>query len=218
MKKQRELFQADMVKSIQEQLKNTDANISIDEAALVAQAKAGNMDSVERLILKYQQRVYNTILKLCGNNDDAAELTQDTFVRVIQNIKNFKGQSSFYTWLFRIAVNLTLNFCKKNSRVSFQPLQSEPDEELKHQLKDYLIDKTSPQPPQIAATKELHSLILKALEKLDADQRAVIVLRDIEQMNYTEIAETLDIEIGTVKSRIARGRKNLREILEAAIQ
>lgn len=207
-----------MVKSVQEQLKNTDANISIDEATLVAQAKAGNMDSVERLILKYQQRVYNAILKLCGNSDDAAELTQDAFVRVIQNIKNFKGQSSFYTWLFRIATNLTLNFCKKNSRVSFQPMNSEPDEELKRQLKDYLIDKTSPQPPQIAATKELHSLVLKALEKLDADQRAVIVLRDIEQMNYTEIAETLDIEIGTVKSRISRGRRNLREILEGAIQ
>jgi RNA polymerase sigma-70 factor (ECF subfamily) len=207
-----------MVKFIQEQLKNTGANISIDEVALVAQAKAGNMDSAERLILKYQDRVYNTILKLCSNTDDAAELTQDTFVRVIQNLKNFKGQSSFYTWMFRIAVNLTLNFCKKNSRVSFQPLQSEPDEELKKQLKDYLIDKTSPQPPEIAATKELHSLILKALEKLDTDQRVVVVLCDIEQMNYTEIAEALNIEIGTVKSRIARGRKNLREILEATVQ
>jgi RNA polymerase sigma-70 factor (ECF subfamily) len=207
-----------MVKFIQEQLKNTDVNISIDEATLVAQARSGNMESVERLILKYQDRVYNTILKLCGNADDAAELTQDTFVRVIQGLKNFKGQSSFYTWMFRIAVNLTLNFCKKNSRVGFQPLQSEPDEELKKQLKDYLIDKTSPQPPEIAATKEMHSLILKALEKLDADQKAAVVLCDIEQMNYAEIAETLDIEIGTVKSRIARGRRNLREILEAAIQ
>lgn len=207
-----------MVKFIQEQLKSTDANISIDEAALVSQAKVGNMDAVERLILKYQQRVYNAVLKLCGNSDDAAELTQDTFVRVIRNIKNFKGQSSFYTWLFRIAVNLTLNFCKKNSRVSFQPLDSELDEELRRQLKDYLVDKTSPQPPQIAATKELHNLILKAMEKLDEDQRAVIVLRDIEQMNYTEIAEILDIEIGTVKSRIARGRNNLREILAGAIQ
>lgn len=207
-----------MVKSIQEQLKNSGANISIDEAVLVAQAKAGNMESVERLILKYQDRVYNTILRLCGNKDDAAELTQDTFVRVIEGLKSFRAQSSFYTWLFRIAVNLTLNFCKKNARVSFQPLESEQDEELKRQLKDYLIDKTTPQPAQIAATKELHSLILKALDKLEADQRAAVVLRDIEQMNYAEIAETLDTEIGTVKSRIARGRRNLREILEAAIQ
>jgi RNA polymerase sigma-70 factor (ECF subfamily) len=207
-----------MVKFIQEQLKNAGANISIDEASLVAQAKAGNVDSIERLIMKYQQRIYNTILKICGNADDAAELTQDTFVRVMQSLKGFRAQSGFYTWMFRIAVNLTLNFCKRNAKVSFQSLQGEPDESLKLQLKDFLIDKTSPQPPELAATNELHNLVINALEKLDIDQRTVVVLRDIEQMNYTEIAETLGIETGTVKSRIARGRKNLREILEAAIQ
>jgi RNA polymerase sigma-70 factor, ECF subfamily len=121
--------------------------------------------------------------------------------------------------MFRIAVNLTLNFCKKNKRVNFQPLETEPDEQqLKKQLKDFLIDKNSPSPPDIATAGEMHNMVLKALEKLDADQRAVVVLRDIEQMNYAQIAETLNIEPGTVKSRIARGRKNLREILEAAVQ
>jgi RNA polymerase sigma-70 factor, ECF subfamily len=209
-----------MVKFIQEQLKDTGDNISIDEASLLSQAIAGNAESIERLILKYQQRIYNTILKICGNADDAAELTQDTFVRVMQGLRNFRGQSSFYTWMFRIAVNLTLNFCKKNKRVNFQPLETESDEQqqTKQQLKDFLIDKNSPNPPDTVAAGETHNMILKALEKLDADQRAVVVLRDIEQMNYAQIAETLDIEPGTVKSRIARGRKNLREILEAAVQ
>ena len=207
-----------MVKFIQEQLKAAGGNISIDEASLVAQARAGNMASVEKLILKYQDRVYNTILKICGNEADAAELAQDAFVRAIQGLKDFKGQSSFYTWLFRIAVNLTFNFCKKNSKVSFQSLQEETDEETNRQLKDYLIDKNIADPSELASKKEVQCLILKALEKLDPQQRAVVVLRDIEQMSYNEIAETLDMEIGTVKSRIARGRKNLREILEAAIQ
>jgi RNA polymerase sigma-70 factor (ECF subfamily) len=206
-----------MVKFIQEQLKAA-GNISIDEAALVAQARAGNMASVEKLILKYQDRVYNTILKICGNEADAAELAQDAFVRAIQGLKDFKGQSSFYTWLFRIAVNLTFNFCKKNSKISFQSLQEETDEETNRQLKDYLIDKNIADPSELASKKEVQGLISKALEKLDPQQRAVVVLRDIEQMSYNEIAETLDMEIGTVKSRIARGRKNLREILEAAIQ
>jgi RNA polymerase sigma-70 factor (ECF subfamily) len=206
-----------MVKFIQEQLKAA-GNISVDEAALVSQARAGNMASVEKLILKYQDRVYNTILKICGNEADAAELAQDALVRAIQGLKDFKGQSSFYTWLFRIAVNLTFNFCKKNSKVSFQSLQEETDEETNRQLKDYLIDKTIEEPSELASKKEVQGLILKALEKLDPQQRAVVVLRDIEQMSYNEIAETLDMEIGTVKSRIARGRKNLREILEAAIQ
>jgi RNA polymerase sigma-70 factor (ECF subfamily) len=85
-------------------------------------------------------------------------------------------------------------------------------------LKDYLIDKNIADPSELASKKEVQGLISKALEKLDPQQRAVVVLRDIEQMSYNEIAETLDMEIGTVKSRIARGRKNLREILEAAIQ
>jgi RNA polymerase sigma-70 factor (ECF subfamily) len=207
-----------MVKFIQEQLKAGGGNISIDEASLVSQARAGNMASVEKLILKYQDRVYNTILKMCGNEADAAELAQDAFVRAIEGLKDFKGESSFYTWLFRIAVNLTLNFCKKNSKLSFQSLQEQIDEDTNRQLKDYLIDKSAAEPSELAAKKEVHSLISKAIEKLEPQQRAVVILRDIEQMSYNEIAETLDMEIGTVKSRIARGRKNLKEILEAAIQ
>ncbi|MDD5011647.1 MAG: sigma-70 family RNA polymerase sigma factor [Phycisphaerae bacterium] len=193
-------------------------NISIDEASLVSQARAGNMASVEKLILKYQDRVYNTILKICGNEADAAELAQDAFVKAIEGLKNFRGESSFYTWLFRIAVNLTLNFCKKNAKLSFQSLQEQIDENTERQLKDYLIDKSAAEPSELAAKKEVHSLISKAIEKLEPEQRAVVILRDIEQMSYNEIAETLEMEIGTVKSRIARGRKNLKEIIEAAIQ
>jgi len=207
-----------MVKFIQEQLKAGGGNITIDEASLVAQAMAGNMSAVQKLILKYQDRIYNTVLKLCGNEADAAELAQDSFVKVIQGLKDFRAQSSFYTWLFRIAVNHTLNFCKKNSRLNFESLHDEIDEQTNRQLKDYLIDKNSPDPSELAAKKEVSGLVMKALEKLDPQQRAVIVLRDIEQMSYTEIAETLKMEIGTVKSRISRGRKNLRDIIEAAIQ
>lgn len=207
-----------MVKFIQEQLKAGGGNISIDEATLVSGARAGNMASVEKLILKYQDRVYNTILKMCGNEADAAELAQDAFVKAIEGLKNFRGESSFYTWLFRIAVNLTLNFCKRNAKLSFQSLQEQIGEDTNRQLKDYLVDKSAAEPSELAAKKEVHSLIARAIEKLEPQQRTVIILRDIEQMSYNEIAETLEMEIGTVKSRIARGRKNLREILEAAIQ
>jgi RNA polymerase sigma-70 factor (ECF subfamily) len=207
-----------MVKFVQEQFKAAGGNITIDEASLVSQARAGNMAAVEKLILKYQDRVYNTILKICGNQADAAELAQDTFVRAIQGLKDFKGQSSFYTWLFRIAVNLTLNFCKRNSKLNFQSLNNEIDEDSGRQLKDYLIDGNIADPAELTSKKEINGLIVNGLEKLEPQQRAVVVLRDIEQMSYNEIAETLDVEIGTVKSRIARGRKNLREILEAAVQ
>jgi RNA polymerase sigma-70 factor (ECF subfamily) len=206
-----------MVKFIQEQLNAVSGNISIDEAALVSQAMVGNMAAIEKLILKYQDRIYNTVLKLCGNEADAAELAQDSFVKAIQSLKDFRAESSFYTWLFRIAVNHTLNFCKKNNRLNFESLQNEIDEETEKQLKDYLVDNKSVEPSELASKKEVNSLIIKALEKLEPQQRAVIVLRDIEQMSYNDIAHTLNMEIGTVKSRIARGRKNIREIIEAAI-
>jgi len=206
-----------MVKFIQEQLDAFGGNITIDEASLVSQAMAGNMAAVEKLLLKYQDRIYNTILKLCGNEADAVELAQDSFVKAIQSLKDFRAESSFYTWLFRIAVNHTLNFCQKNRKVSFESLQTELDEESGRQLKDYLVDNKSAEPSELAAKKEVSGLLLKSLEKLDPQQRAVIVLRDIEQMSYAEIAQTLSLEIGTVKSRIARGRKNLRDIIEAAL-
>jgi RNA polymerase sigma-70 factor (ECF subfamily) len=173
---------------------------------------------MERLILKYQNRIYNVILKICANTDDAAELTQETFVKVIENIEQFQGRSSFYTWVFRIAVNLTLNYCQKRVKLAFRSLDAELDEQkgpVTQQLKDLLSDDSCPEPAVIAQNKELCEIARKSLMKLDDDQRAVVILRDIEGMNYAQIAEVLDIELGTVRSRLSRARGNLREILES---
>lgn len=91
------------------------ASINIDDSVLVRQSQGGDVMAMERLIIKYQNRIFNVVLKMCGNSDDAAELTQETFVKVIESIEKFKGRSSFYTWLFRIAVNLTLNYCQRHA-------------------------------------------------------------------------------------------------------
>ncbi|MHC4423070.1 MAG: sigma-70 family RNA polymerase sigma factor [Planctomycetota bacterium] len=197
------------------------ANISIDDTVLVERCRRGDSAAMERLLLRYQNRIYNTILKMCANADDAAELTQDTFVKVIENIEKFEGRSSFYTWIFRIAVNLTLNYCQRKVRVGFRSLDaedSEEDRQAKGALKEYLSDKGSPDPAMVAANKELCKMALRALMKLGDEQRAVVVLRDIEGMNYAQIAEVLDIELGTVRSRLSRARSNLREIMEAILR
>jgi len=208
-----------MVKFIREQVNNSSSgNFAIDETTLVAKAKAGDMVSVERLILRYQDRLYNAVVKMCSSPDDAAELTQDAFVKAIQGLKNFRGQSSFYTWLFRIAMNHTLSFCSRNKKLKFESLQAELGTETQKHLAEFLEDKHSPNPESVAISRELQELVTQAIAKLDPDHRAVVVLRDIEQMSYAEIAETIDIEVGTVKSRISRGRKNLREILEAVLK
>jgi len=197
------------------------ANVSIDDTILVQQFRQGDSVAMERLILKYQNRIHNIIIKICANRDDAAELTQETFVKVIENIERFQGRSSFYTWVFRIAVNLTLNYCKKRVKIAFKSLDAEVDEQdgpVKRQLKDFLNDESSPEPAEIAQNRELCELAKKSLLRLDDDQRAVVILRDIEGMSYAQIAEVLEIELGTVRSRLSRARGNLREILESLIK
>ena len=197
------------------------ANINIDDAILVRQCWQGDSAAIERLILKYQNRIYNVILKICADPDDAAELTQDTFVKIIENIENFQGRSSFYTWAFRIAVNLTLNYCRRNVRIGFSSLDAEQvpyNSQPGRFLKELLSDDSSLDPAEVAQDNELCQILIESLKKLDDAQRAVVVLRDIEGMNYNQIANVLDIELGTVRSRLSRGRKKLRQILEAILQ
>jgi len=194
------------------------ANINIDDALLVKQCWQGDSAAMERLILKYQNRIYNVILKICADPDDAAELTQETFVKVIENIDKFQGRSSFYTWAFRIAVNLTLNYCQRNARLGFSSLDAEQEKyysQTTRVLKEFLSDDSSPDPAAVVQHRELCEIAVQSLMKLDDAQRAVVVLRDIEGMSYAQIANVLDIELGTVRSRLSRARKKLRQILEA---
>jgi RNA polymerase sigma-70 factor, ECF subfamily len=197
------------------------ASINIDDSVLVQQSQAGDTPSMERLILKYQHRIYNVILKICGNADDAAELTQETFVKVIESIEKFKGKSSFYTWLFRIAVNLTLNQCQRNARTATRSLDAEevdPDDDAGQMLKDLLSDDRAIDPAVLAQSRELCDLAKRSLLELEEPQRAVVVLRDIEGMDYAQIADVLGLELGTVRSRLSRARSNLREMLEKMLK
>ena len=192
-----------------------------DDAALVKLCRQGDSAAMERLIIKYQNRIYNVILKICADRDDAAELTQETFVKVIENIKRFEGRSSFYTWAFRIAVNLTLNYCRRNAKLALKSLDAEEEQynsQARQVLREFLSDDSSPDPEAIAQNKELYEIAVKALMKLDDAHRTVVVLRDIEGMSYARIAEVLDVELGTVRSRLSRARGKLRQILEVILQ
>lgn len=194
--------------------------IHFDDARLVHRCKTGDSAAMEYLIVKYQDRIYNTILRICGNTDDAAELTQDTFVKVIENIGRFQGRSSFYTWIFRIAVNLTLNHCKRQSKVQTKSLEADAtqlNQAGRKILREFIRDEHSPDPEQVAQKKELGQIALKALDSLTEDQRAVLVLRDVEAMSYARIAVVLNVQLGTVRSRLSRARNSLREIMEAFV-
>jgi RNA polymerase sigma-70 factor (ECF subfamily) len=197
-------------------MKSEIANITVTDAILVDQYRQGDSKAMEILILKYQNRIYNLILKMCANVDDAVELTQETFVKAMDKIDKFEGRSNFHTWIFRIAINLTLNYFQKHVKHGFRPLDTEYNEDnnrAKTALKKSLFDHESPDPAIIAQNKELCQIIVRSLMKLDTGQRAVILLCDIEGMNYAQIASVLNIKLGTVKSKISRARGNLREIL-----
>ena len=206
-----------MVGQLQKQLDN----ITVDDSILVRRCREGDRVAVERLIIKYQDRIFNVILKICGNKDDAAELTQETFVKFIENIGSFAGRSAFYTWLFRIGVNLTLTYCKRRAKLPMLSLDASAGTEAgegEARLKAFLADKDLLDPAVIAQNREIGEIVMASLGKLDDDHRAVLVLRDIEGMAYAEIADTLDVHLGTVKSRLSRARGNLKEILDTVLK
>ncbi|OQY04338.1 MAG: hypothetical protein B6I25_07050 [Planctomycetales bacterium 4572_13] len=193
--------------------------MSLDDSSLIHRCQRGDSEAMSCLIVKYQDRIYNTILKICQNHDDAAELTQDTFVKVLENIGSFRGKSSFYTWLFRVAVNHSLNYCKRRFKLSPVSLDAENDqiEEGKGKLAAVLADPNGVDPAAVAQQKELSQMLVNLIGRLQQEHRVVLVLRDIEQMSYAEIAEVLQIETGTVKSRLSRARAKLRQLLETVL-
>ena len=202
------------------QLSNKLQNHKIDDHSLIKLCQQGDLAALDTLIVKYQDRVYNIIYKICSNSDDAAELTQDTFVKVIEKIGDFKFRSALYTWVFRVAVNLTLNFVKRRASIGFKSLDEtlkSCSEDSKSTLKSYLHDGGKDDPVLIAQKKEVGEIVQSALNRLDQQHKAIMLLREVEVLSYAEISEVLDIEVGTVKSRLFRARENLKEILKEAL-
>ncbi|MBN2559544.1 MAG: sigma-70 family RNA polymerase sigma factor [Phycisphaerae bacterium] len=189
--------------------------IPFEDAELVEQCRRGDNAAFGRLVVKYQDRVFNTCWRMCGNRADAEDLTQEAFVRALQSIDRFGGRSKFYTWVFRIAVNLVISARRMNRRTTTYSLDASYDA-ARH-------GESHPAGPQLAAgdespdqhasTREHQALVLDALESLDEEQRAVVILRDLESFAYDEIAEILEVPPGTVKSRLHRARLALRQTL-----
>jgi RNA polymerase sigma-70 factor (ECF subfamily) len=178
---------------------------------LLERCRRGEFAAFGQLIEKYQNRLFNSLMRMVNNYDDAQELTQETFVRALQGIRKFRGNSGFYTWLFRIGMNLAINFHRRRKTVKFTSLQTS-SEHVGQQADGLLnlIDSEAPSPEDRVQGKEEHQRVLEALDELEPPARAVVVLRDIEEFDYAEIAAILEIPIGTVKSRLARARMSIR--------
>ena len=181
---------------------------ALQERQWVESARQGDQEAFERLVRAYEKRVFALTLRMCGNAEDAAEAAQEAFLAVWQGLKFFRGEASFSTWLYRLASNACVDLLRREGRHRAAAGPSLNDEEL-----DLAAADPAPTPQEAAERAELRQQIEAGLQQLSLEYRQVLVLREMHQLSYEEIGQTLNLDPGTVKSRISRGRKRLRKIL-----
>jgi RNA polymerase sigma-70 factor (ECF subfamily) len=183
-----------------------------EEAAVVEQLKAGSEEAFGWLISRYQQPLYSLIYRVLPNPGDAADITQEVFVKVFRGISRFHGEASLRTWIYRIALHEALNQRRWWSRHRRQEIAIDVDDD-QHPSGEFLVDHHE-SPFEAAAQAEISARVEAALREVPEPFRTVVVLRDIEGFGYEEIAEILNANLGTVKSRLVRGRAHLKNRLK----
>ncbi len=176
-----------------------------DESSIIDRFKKGEKAAFEELVLRYQDRIYNLCRHLLRNTHDAEDAAQDTFIKAYHNLDNFRPEASFYTWLYRIAVNTCLDYKKKPFFGSFFMKADEGEEFIDEPVSD------RPSPEKLYESKQIGSALHNGIKKLPPKLRTAIVLKEIEGLSYEEIADILGVSIGTVKSRISRAREELKQ-------
>lgn len=174
----------------------------LDDDECIARAQQGDVAAFSELVARYQDRIYRFLVRLTRSQDDALELTQETFLSAYQALARWRPDARFTTWLFRIARNEAFDWLRRKKLVEFVALGDEQD-----------LDVADPAPTPDRALETVQRLreLDRALARLPTEHREILLLREIEEMSYDEIAEVLDIGLGTVKSRIARARAGLLE-------
>src|SRR5579862_295003 len=183
----------------------------VEESELVNKARKGDLGAYDQLVQRYQERIYATIYHMTSNHEDANDLAQEAFIKGFQALKSFKGGSSFYTWVYRIAVNKTINFLKQRKNRSQMSL-NDLDFNAEHDpdLVSLISDQT---PRREAGLTELQEKLNEAMQKLSEPHRLVVTLHDVQGLSHEEIAKIMDCNIGTVRSRLFYARQQLQGFL-----
>ena len=185
----------------------------LKERDLIRKAKQGDMHAFEELILKHEKIVYNVALRMMNHGEDAKDISQEVFLKAYRSLSNFDERSAFSTWLYRITHNTCIDEMRKRKGKQSYSLEEELENEegsMQRQIAD-----EGDTPEESLLREEQKSEILQALDNLSAEHKAAIILRDVKGLSYEEIAEILELSLGTVKSRISRGRNQLKnEILK----
>jgi RNA polymerase sigma-70 factor, ECF subfamily len=183
-----------------------------NEEVLVAEARAGNAESFAALINQYDRHIYRLALNITGNQEDAEDVLQDSFLKAYTNLGQFQGNSRFYTWLVRIAVNEALMKLRKRRGTSWvsldEPVETEDRSVMPQEIADW-----ADNPEESYARAELQDILNQTMQKLEPQFRTVFVLRDMENLSTEETAKMLGLSVPAVKSRLLRARLKLRELL-----
>lgn len=182
-----------------------------DEMRIIQRVLDGDTDAFELLVNDQKKTVYNLALRMLGNEEDALDISQDAFLKAFTNLSGFRGDCKFSSWLYKLTTNLCLDFIRKRNRHKVVPLVFE-DEDGEPEYPEIPDETWSPE--LVAEQNQLRDSVRKGLSQLPAQQREILVLREIGGLRYDEISRQLNIEEGTVKSRIFRARKKLCDILQ----
>ena len=176
------------------------------EAQIVQRVLQGDVNAFEKLVLEYEKSVYAITQRMTGNAEDAADMTQETFIKAYNSLSSFRGDSKFSVWLYRIATNVCLDFLRSRSRKPTVSLSVEDDdgEEVELDIAD-----ESQSPERLLERGLTRDAVRRGLNALSPEYRQILLLREIQGLSYEEIADVLTLEVGTVKSRIFRARKRL---------
>ncbi len=171
---------------------------------LVRAAAKGRTDAFEELVRLHEKKVYALTLRMCGNPEDARDAAQEAFLSAWRGLPSFRGEAGFSTWLYRLASNAAIDQLRRNRRQR---------EEASLDAGEMDTPDQSPGPQEAAEGSELQRAVADGLASLSEDHRRILLLREYQELSYDEIAQTLDMDLGTVKSRISRARRALRKIL-----
>ncbi len=195
-----------------------------EEASVVAELKAGSEEAYAWLVAQYHQPIYNVVYRILSDPADAADTTQEVFIKVFRGMRHFNGESSLKTWIYRIAVHEASNhrrwwFRHKSKEASIEPTPEECESSDNGQgwgLRDTLVDEGA-SPFESLAKNEVRTRVELELKQVQEPYRTTVILRDIEELSYEEIAEVMETSLGTVKSRLMRGRDALKKRLEMLV-
>ena len=183
----------------------------MQDELLIRRAQSGDADAFGQLLLEHQKNVYNLCYRMAGNPDDAMDLSQETFLRAWRCLDQYQFASAFSTWLYRLCSNICIDFLRRRRRQQTVPLTFE-DADGEEQT--YAVPDAQPLPEEQVELKLTRETLAAAMAQLLPEHRAVLQLRVVNEMSYEQIADVLDIQIGTVKSRLSRARNQLKKILE----